>query len=87
VAASEEHDVKHKDNVSGRYWVSCTYCCRFGICVETAPNNFRFPAQPYQDDYYRNGAYVFKQPDTQKEEEQCRLAIQFCPVDVIHDDG
>ena len=89
MATAEDYKaVKHPDNMPGKYWVDCAYCLRFGICVDTAPNNFRFPERDYFDDeHLRNGAYVYKQPETEEEEAQCRLALQICPVDVIHDDG
>jgi len=32
-------------------------------------------------------AYVFKQPNTLEEEEQCRKALETCPTAAIYDDG
>jgi ferredoxin len=32
-------------------------------------------------------SYVFKQPEDDDEEEQCREAMESCPVEAIGDDG
>ena len=65
------------DNVPGRYYVDeeCILC---GVCVETAPENFELG-----DEH----AYVKKQPESETEEEQCREAMENCPVEAIGDDG
>ena len=83
-----QSELKHPENMPGKYWVACDSCSRFGICVDTAPNNFRFPlVQDGEKSSKWNGAYVFKQPVTEDEEANCRLAMQLCPVDAIHDNG
>ena len=87
-ALEAQKEIKHPNNVPGKYWVDCNSCSSFGICVDTAPNNFRYPLeQNGKKEGYRNETYVYKQPETEEEEAQCRLAMEICPVDAIHDNG
>ena len=70
---------KHPLNVLGRYYVLHDVCLNHECCIDEAPSNFRM------DEYW--SAYVFKQPTTTEEEEQCRRALAVCPVEAIKDDG
>ena len=70
---------KHPLNVPGKYYVDCDTCLDHECCIEAAPNNFM------QDE--EHSAYVFKQPENQEEEAQCRQAVEECPVAAIRDDG
>ena len=66
-------------NVDGKYYVD-TECIDCDLCRTTAPNNFL----PNEEDGY---SYVSKQPESEEEEEQCRQAMDECPVESIGDDG
>jgi ferredoxin len=70
---------KVEDNVAGKYYVD-SECIDCDVCRETAPNNFR----ANEDEGY---SYVFKQPENDDEEAQCREAMESCPVEAIGDDG
>ncbi|MFN7340522.1 MAG: ferredoxin [Opitutia bacterium] len=70
---------KHPENVTGRFYVD-TQCIDCDLCRETAKNFFT-----RQDD--AGYSYVFKQPTTPDEVEQCMEAKNGCPVDAIGDDG
>ena len=65
-------------NVPGEYYVT-EDCLACEACQEAAPNHFR-----YDEDCL---TYVFKQPSTPAEEEQCREALISCPMGAIRDDG
>ena len=69
---------KWPENVAGRYYVG-EACIASRYCVDAAPNNFRMDETGH--------AYVFRQPQTPEEEEQCRDAMAGCPVNAIGDDG
>ena len=70
---------KWKDNAAGKFYVD-QQCIDCDLCRETAPKNFT-----------RNGdgtySYVFKQPDTPEEEDQCQQAMEGCPVEAIGNNG
>jgi ferredoxin len=70
---------KVKESVTGRYYVDDT-CIDCDACREMAPGNFvRAEEQGY--------SYVSKQPETPEEEDQCRDALEGCPVEAIGNDG
>jgi ferredoxin len=69
---------KHPLNVQGKYYIDYDSCLNH-CCFDTAPNNFKL------DENYI--AYVFKQPETQEEVDQCNEAIICCAFEAIHDDG
>ena len=71
----------HPQSVPGRYWVDCDNCCAHGICADFAPDNFR------DSEEGPSCYFVFKQPETEREERQCHEALANCPVDAIHDSG
>ena len=72
-------DTKYADNVNGAYYVD-DQCIDCDLCRETAPANFT----RNEDAGY---SYVFKQPENDDELEQCKEAMEGCPVEAIGDDG
>jgi ferredoxin len=70
---------KWKNNAPGKMFVdqSCIAC---DACVLSAPNNFKM-------DEDSGHAFVSKQPSTPEEEEQCKEAMEGCPVEAIGDFG
>ena len=70
---------KHPLTAKGKYYVDCDFCIDH-CCYDIAPNNFK-----WDEDVCTT--YVFKQPETLEEEAQCKEAIDYCPVEAIHDDG
>lgn len=72
--AMAHKDQKWPENVPGPCFVD-EACIASGFCVSAAPNNFKM-----SDDGH---AYVFKQPETPEEQEQCRDALDGCPVAAI----
>ena len=69
---------KYEDNVKGKLYVD-TECIDCNLCRELAPENFT----NHEDGY----SYVYKQPEGEDEEEMCKNAMEFCPVEAIGDDG
>lgn len=72
-------DDKNEENVTGKFYVD-SMCIDCDLCRETAPKNFT-----REDD--EGYSYVFKQPETDEETEQCIEAMEGCPVEAIGDDG
>ena len=70
---------KYDHNAPGKFYVD-QQCIDCDLCRETAKNFFT-----RQDD--AGYSYVFKQPTTAEEVEQCMEAKNGCPVDAIGDDG
>lgn len=70
---------KVPENRRGRFYVDST-CIDCDACREMAPANF---ARSDENGY----SYVAKQPETPEEEEQCKDAMEGCPVEAIGDDG
>jgi ferredoxin len=70
---------KWPDNVPGKMYVdeSCIAC---DACIISAPDNFSMNP----DDGH---AFLIQQPRTASEEEQCREAMEGCPVEAIGNDG
>ena len=69
---------KNPQNVPGKYYVTedCVAC---EACQYVAPNNFRYDDQLL--------SFVFKQPDTPAEVEQCEKAVEGCPMEAVRNDG
>ncbi len=67
------------DNNSGKFYVD-TQCIDCNLCRDTAPNNFK---QNEEKGY----SFVYKQPETKEEEQQCQEALEGCPVEAIGNDG
>jgi ferredoxin len=66
-------------NVSGPFYVD-SQCIDCDLCRQTAPANF----ERNEDEGY---SYVYKQPETREELEQCQEALEECPVEAIGRDG
>lgn len=66
---------RYDENVPGPFYVddNCI-CC--DLCRESAPKNFKC----HDPGGY---AYVFKQPTSEEELEQCKEALQSCPTEAI----
>ncbi len=73
----------HPLHIKGKYYVNQEYCDTCGMCEIEAPSNFNL-MEGYDENY---GAYIYKQPNTIEEEEQCKNAVSCCPTEAIHDDG
>ena len=72
-------DDKFPENVDGAYYVD-EQCIACGLCPTEASNNFTMT----DDDSY---AYVFKQPENDEQKQDCKDALEGCPVDAIGNDG
>jgi ferredoxin len=68
---------RFEKNVEGRYFVdvTCIYC---DLCREVAPTIFA-------ENKDSGIAYVFKQPETDEENELAREALEGCPTESIGD--
>jgi ferredoxin len=74
-----DRDDKNSENIGGKFYVD-SQCIDCDLCRETAPANYTRE----EDEGY---SYVFKQPENDEEVEQCREAMEGCPVEAIGDDG
>ena len=74
-----DRENKYEDNVKGTHYVD-DQCIDCDLCRETAPANFT----RQEDGGY---SYVFKQPESDEEKEQCEEAMEGCPVEAIGSDG
>lgn len=70
---------KWPDNVIGKFYVD-QQCIDCDLCRETAPDFFKRS----DDGGY---SFVYKQPATPEEAEQCMEALEGCPVEAIGSDG
>lgn len=70
---------RYSDNVPGPFYTD-DQCIDCDLCRETAPHNF----QRHEDRAY---SYVFKQPTSEEELQQCEEVRQGCPVEAIGSDG
>ncbi len=68
-----------KENVPGKYYIVET-CIGCSLCSELSPGNFGMNLDEGYD-------FVFKQPETQEDEELCLKAMKSCPADAIRNDG
>lgn len=71
--------VKWKQNASGAFYVD-EQCIACDACVIEAPLFFAMNKD-------EGHAYVIKQPQTPHELENCKEALNGCPVDAIGEDG
>ena len=74
-----DRDDKVPENAAGIFYVDNT-CIDCDACREMAPANF---VRSEEEGY----SYVTKQPNGPEEEEQCRDALEGCPVEAIGEDG
>lgn len=70
---------KVEGSVDGDFYVDSN-CIDCDLCRQTAPDNF----ERNEDEGF---SYVSKQPENEDEEQNCRDAIEECPVEAIGDDG
>lgn len=67
------------DNAPGKFFVDRT-CIACDACVIAAPENFKMN----ENDGH---AVLSKQPATSQEADQCKEAMEGCPVEAIGADG
>jgi ferredoxin len=70
---------KQPESVSGQYYVD-EECIDCDLCREEAPKNFT----RQEDEGY---SYVYKQPSDDEERQDCKNAMENCPVEAIGNDG
>lgn len=70
---------KFLDNVPGKYYVD-EDCIDCSLCSEIAPEHFRVHIEKGHD-------YVYRQPTTIIQEQDCLEAMESCPVEAIGNDG
>jgi ferredoxin len=75
--ASFEH--RYTDNLPGKFFVD-DQCIDCDLCRETAPLNFTRNEEG-------GHSFVNKQPVSPEEEQQCREAMEGCPVEAIGNNG
>lgn len=66
-------------NAAGKYYVDSS-CIACEACTSTAPDNFRM-----KDD--GTSSMVYRQPETNNEEQACEDAKNGCPVEAIGNDS
>ncbi len=74
-----DKSAKFDQNIDGKFYVD-DQCIACDACVVEAPRFFAM-----NDD--EGHAYVFAQPTTQKDIEECQSALEACPVEAIGSDG
>ena len=70
---------RYPDNAPGGYYVD-TNCIDCDVCRDSAQDNFR----RNDDGGY---SFVYKQPATDTEREECERVREECPVEAIGDNG
>jgi ferredoxin len=70
---------KWPKNAKGKFYVDRT-CIACDACCIAAPDNFKMDEED-------GHALIAKQPSTPQEEEQCKEAMEGCPVEAIGPDG
>jgi ferredoxin len=76
----KRHIKLHLLHVNGKYYVDEDTCLACDTCNYYAPGNFKY-------DFETSSSYIFKQPETPDEEENCKKALRACAVEAIYDDG
>ena len=74
-----DKEEKFEENVRGKYYVDSS-CISCDACSAAAPENFKL-------DEDLDHAFVLKQPISKQEEDECKEALESCPVEAIGDDG
>ncbi len=74
-----DKSAKYPENSDGRFYVD-NACIACDACVTSAPDNFVM-------DEKAGHAYIKRQPQSPEEEEQCKEAMDGCPVEAIGNDG
>ncbi len=72
-------DARYPDSVPGKYFVD-TQCIACRLCAAEAPENFKMSSD-------ESHAFVWRQPQTNAEEEACETVRKACPVEAIGNDG
>ena len=74
-----DNSQKWDDNVPGEFYVDkeCILC---SLCTDIALEHFKESEDGDHD-------FVFKQPATDEDRQQCQDALEQCPVDAIGNDG
>jgi ferredoxin len=70
---------KFPENEPGQYSVN-TECIDCDLCRQIAPANF---TREMTDGH----SYVYQQPENARQEQQCREALETCPVGAIEAEG
>jgi len=70
---------RHPDNIAGTYYVD-NQCIACDACVVEAPKFFAMNDK-------EGRAFVFNQPKSQIEIDECENALAGCPVEAIGNDG
>ncbi len=70
---------KYSDNATGVFYVD-TQCIACNACVQEAPFFFKMNNS-------EEHAFIFSQPKSLQEIDQCREALELCPVEAIGEDG
>lgn len=70
---------KWPENAKGKFFVDRT-CIACDACCIAAPDNFKM----HEEDGH---AFLVKQPSTPQEADQCKEAMEGCPVEAIGTDG
>lgn len=70
-----EVEERWEDNKEGAWYVD-KQCILCSLCVDLAPANFKESDDGDHD-------VVYKQPETDEELEQCKEALEQCPVEAI----
>ncbi len=74
-----DKEAKYEINVDGKFYVD-ENCIDCDLCREIAPDFFT----RNDDDGH---SYVYKQPESEEDNELCVEALNDCPVEAIGDDG
>lgn len=74
-----DKEEKFEENKPGKYYVDSS-CISCDACSAAAPDNFKLSDN-------LDHAFVFKQPASEQEEDECKEALESCPVEAIGNDG
>ena len=74
-----DKSAKVPDNVNGKFFVD-ENCIACDACIFAAEKFFKMNDE-------QGYAFVFRQPTTSEETEECQTALEGCPVGSIGNDG